>query len=231
MVNKPAGQANDDQFYQDTELLFGGRFQQYRDLCNVTKALSLPMQREKAKERIILGIDPGTAVMGYGLVTEKDTKISMLSLGVVKMEHLENHALKLQRIFERTIYLIDEFKPDCLAIEAPFYGKNIQVMLKLGRAQGVAMAAALSRNLPICEYAPRKIKQSITGNGNASKEQVAAMLKRLLNFSETPEFLDATDGLAVAVCHSFQKNTREIGSGKSYSGWNAFVKENTGRVK
>jgi len=157
------------------------------------------------KERIILGIDPGTAVMGYGLVKETGSKIELISLGVVKMDKIDDHMLKLQRIFEKTVALIDNYHPDCLAIEAPFYGKNIQVMLKLGRAQGVAIAAALSRNLVITEYAPRKIKQSITGNGNATKEQVAAMLQTLLKFTETPDFLDATDGLAVAVCHSFQR--------------------------
>ncbi len=188
------------------------------------------MITEKAKERIILGIDPGTAVMGYGLIKEINTKIELISMGVVKLDHLDDHPLKLQRIFDKTVALIDEYHPDCLSIEAPFYGKNIQVMLKLGRAQGVAMAAALSRNLPIAEYAPRKIKQSITGNGNAGKEQVAAMLKTLLNFKETPEFLDATDGLAVAVCHSFQRISSGK-SGKSYSGWAAFAKDNQKRLK
>ena len=188
------------------------------------------MQQPDKKERIILGIDPGTAVMGYGLVKEVGPKLELISLGVVKMANLDDHNLKLQRIFEKTVALIDNYKPDCLAIEAPFYGKNIQVMLKLGRAQGVAIAAALSRSLVICEYAPRKIKQSITGNGNATKEQVAAMLKTLLKFEESPEFLDATDGLAVAVCHSFQRITTGRGNKISYSGWEAFVKDNTQRV-
>lgn len=191
------------------------------------------MEQINVKERIILGIDPGTSVMGYGLVKEIGSKIELISLGVVKMEKIDDHMLKLQRIFEKTVQLIDNYHPDCLAIEAPFYGKNIQVMLKLGRAQGVAMAAALSRNVTITEYAPRKIKQSITGNGNATKEQVAAMLQNLLKFTETPEFLDATDGLAVAVCHSFQKISTSIGksgSKKSYSGWETFVKDNTKRV-
>src|SRR3954468_16285625 len=182
------------------------------------------------KERIILGIDPGTAVMGYGLLKETGPKIELLAMGVVKMPATDDHMLKLQRIFEKTVALIDNYNPDCLAIEAPFYGKNIQVMLKLGRAQGMAIAAALSRDIPICEYAPRKIKQSITGNGNATKEQVAAMLQTLLKFSETPEFLDATDGLAVAVCHSFQRITTGRGNKISYSGWESFVKENTRRV-
>jgi crossover junction endodeoxyribonuclease RuvC len=190
------------------------------------------VQQANTKERIILGIDPGTAVMGYGLVKETGPKIELLALGVVKMEKLDDHMLKLQRIFEKTVALIDNYKPDCLAIEAPFYGKNIQVMLKLGRAQGVAMAAALSRSIDITEYAPRKIKQSITGNGNATKEQVAAMLQTLLKFSETPDFLDATDGLAVAVCHSFQRISTgsKTGSKKSYSGWDTFVKDNVKRI-
>ncbi len=192
------------------------------------------IEQANHKERIILGIDPGTAVMGYGLVLEKGTKIELISLGVVKMDKIDDHMLKLQRIFEKTVALIDNYKPDCLAIEAPFYGKNIQVMLKLGRAQGVCMAAALSRNVSITEYSPRKIKQSITGNGSATKEQVAAMLQTLLKFTETPDFFDATDGLAVAVCHSFQKipvsRGGKVTSKKSHSGWEAFVKDNAARV-
>ncbi len=192
------------------------------------------MQQINQKERIILGIDPGTSVMGYGLVKEVGSKMELISLGVVKMEKIDDHMLKLQRIFEKTVALIDNYHPDCLAIEAPFYGKNIQVMLKLGRAQGVCMAAALSRNITITEYAPRKVKQSITGNGNATKEQVANMLQTLLGFKETPEFLDATDGLAVAVCHSFQRvpvgKSGKVSSKKAYSGWETFVKDNTSRV-
>lgn len=183
------------------------------------------------KERVILGIDPGTAIMGYGVILEKGSKMELITMGIVRMDHLDDHFLKLQRIFEKTIGLLDEYKPDALAIEAPFYGKNIQVMLKLGRAQGIAMAAALSRSITVSEYAPRKIKQSITGKGTASKEQVAAMLQRLLNFKETPEFLDATDGLAVAVCHSFQRIPTGGGASKSYTGWEAFVSDNKKRVK
>jgi len=194
--------------------------------------MAIQIRQPNQKERIILGIDPGTAVMGYGLVKEIGSKIELIALGVIKMEKIDDHMLKLQRIFEKTVALIDNYHPDCLAIEAPFYGKNIQVMLKLGRAQGVAMAAALSRNVTITEYAPRKIKQAITGNGNATKEQVAAMLQSLLTFKETPEFLDATDGLAVAVCHSFQRmgTGKSSGTKKSYSGWETFVKDNTSRV-
>ena len=171
--------------------------------------------------------------MGYGLVKETGSKIELIALGSIKIPGAtDEHMLKLQRIFEKTIGLIDNYHPDALAIEAPFFGKNIQVMLKLGRAQGIAIAAALSRNIPVTEYSPRKIKQSITGNGNATKEQVAAMLQTLLKFQETPDFLDATDGLAVAVCHSFQKfpASKTGTSKKSYSGWDTFVKDNAKRI-
>lgn len=178
-------------------------------------------------DKIILGIDPGTNVMGYGLIHIKGSKMELVVMGVLRLEKVGDHALKLQRIFDRVVSLIDEYKPDELAIEAPFFGKNVQSMLKLGRAQGVAIAGALSRNLPICEYSPKKIKQSITGNGNASKEQVAAMLKSLLNFKETPEFLDATDGLAAAVCHHFQRVP--AGGKKAYTGWKAFLADNPGK--
>ncbi len=183
----------------------------------------------KASERIILGIDPGTVVLGYGVLREVGNTLTLISLGVIKLGHLDDHGLKLQRIFQKTSALIAQYKPDCMALEAPFYGKNIQVMLKLGRAQGVAMAAALNNNIPIFEYAPRKIKQSVTGNGNATKEQVAAMLKTLLKFEESPQFLDATDGLAVAVCHAFQVHAPA--GKKSYTGWEAFVKDNADRLK
>lgn len=181
------------------------------------------------QERLILGIDPGTAIMGYGLVMERGSKLELITLGVIHLSKYENHALKLQKIFERTLAIVDEYKPDFLAIEAPFFGKNVQSMLKLGRAQGVAMAAALYRDVPIFEYSPKKIKQAITGNGNASKEQVAAMLKQLLKFTENPEYLDATDGLAAAVCHSLQKINTQAGNKKSYTGWAAFVKDNPKR--
>lgn len=183
-------------------------------------------------DRIILGIDPGTTVMGYGLIRIKGTKMELVTLGVIHLHKLDGQALKLKRIFEKTLLLIDEYKPDDLAIEAPFFGKNIQSMLKLGRAQGVAMAAALYRTIPIFEYSPKKIKQSITGNGNASKEQVAAMLQTLLILREMPDYLDATDGLAAAVCHFFQN--KNSGTGKSgfagTSGWKAFLSANPERV-
>ncbi len=185
---------------------------------------------EVKNERVILGIDPGTTILGYGILKETGKELSILSLGVVKLGHLSNQALKLQRIFKKTTALIEEYKPDCVVYEAPFFGKNVQSMLKLGRAQGVAMASALRFDIPIFEYAPRKIKQSVTGNGNATKEQVAAMLKTLLKYEENPQYFDATDGLAVAVCHAFQRNS--ISDNQSnYSGWEAFVKNNAKRIK
>ena len=180
-----------------------------------------------SENRIILGIDPGTNLMGYGIIETGGRELKLLSLGVIKLGQIEDHALKLKRIFEQNIALIEQYQPDELAIEAPFFGKNVQSMLKLGRAQGVAIAAALSRSLPVFEYSPRKIKQSITGKGSASKEQVAAMLQYLLKFDQLPTYLDATDGLAAAVCHYFQRGATT--SKKSYSGWKAFLSENPDR--
>ena len=179
------------------------------------------------KDRIILGIDPGTTIMGYGLIHQKGNKIELLTLGVVKLSKLSNQAQKLQKIFKRTLALIEEYNPDEMAIEAQFFGKNVQSMLKLGRAQGVAIAAALYRDIPYVEYAPKKIKKSITGNGNASKEQVAAMLKTLIGLKEVPDLLDATDALAAAVCHFYQRT--DTGSGKSYGSWKAFLSDNPKR--
>lgn len=179
-------------------------------------------------ERIILGIDPGTTVMGYGLVTQNGKNIHLITLDVLRLGTLENQPLKLKKIFETTLGLIDNYHPDEMAIEAPFYGKNIQSMLKLGRAQGVAIAAALYRSIPVFEYSPRKIKQSITGKGSASKEQVASMLATLLTMKEMPHYLDATDGLAAAVCHAFQRNS---GTGEAkYSGWKSFASQHPDRV-
>jgi len=188
--------------------------------------------QQQPKERIILGIDPGTTILGYGIIKIEGKKMSLLAIGVLHLEKYNDHHLKLQKIFERTIELIDGFHPDELAIEAPFFGKNVQSMLKLGRAQGVAIAAALSRQLPVMEYAPRKIKQSITGNGSASKEQVAAMLQQTLKISEEdmPAKLDATDGLAAAVCHFYQSSS-VVGDSKSYSGWKSFLANNPNRIK
>jgi len=180
-------------------------------------------------DKIILGIDPGTTIMGYGLLHIKENQMELIQMGVLHLSKLSSHELKLKRIFERTLQLVDEYKPDELAVEAPFFGKNVQSMLKLGRAQGVAMSAALYRDVPIFEYAPKKIKMAITGKGTASKEQVAAMLKSLLNIKEMPKHLDATDGLAAAVCHYFQRNPS--GTGKKYTGWGSFLKDNPDKLK
>lgn len=180
------------------------------------------------KERIILGIDPGTTIMGYGIIVCKRNKIDLLGEGVIKLNKYQEHSLRLKKIFDRLVALIDEFHPDELAIEAPFFGKNVQSMLKLGRAQGVAIAAALSRDIPYTEYAPRRIKQAITGKGSASKEQVSAMIQRLLNMKEAPEYLDSSDGLAAAICHSFQ-NEETAGNGSN--SWKAFLAKNPSRKK
>ncbi|MGM0932313.1 MAG: crossover junction endodeoxyribonuclease RuvC [Bacteroidota bacterium] len=180
-------------------------------------------------ERIILGIDPGTTIMGFGLIKVENKKMQFLQLNELQLSKYSDPYIKLKLIFERTIELIDTYNPDEIAIEAPFFGKNVQSMLKLGRAQGVAMAAGLSRQIPITEYLPKKIKMAITGNGNASKEQVARMLQSLLNLKSLPKNLDSTDGLAAAVCHFYNSGRTEIG--KSYSGWDAFVKQNPKKVK
>jgi crossover junction endodeoxyribonuclease RuvC len=180
-------------------------------------------------DRIILGVDPGTNILGFGVIAVTGNAIRLLDMGVLKLDKIADHPRKLQRIFREVERLSELHLPDEFAIEAPFFGKNVQSMLKLGRAQGVAIAASINRNIPVFEYSPRKIKQSITGNGNASKEQVAAMLHSLLKFQEKPEFLDATDGLAVAVCHFFQ-NKMPSAAGKSKD-WSAFIKNNPGRIK
>jgi len=181
------------------------------------------------EEKIIIGIDPGTNLMGYGIIKVANKKPSLITMGIIDLRKIEDPYLKLQMIFDRTVGLIDSFHPDELAIEAPFFGKNVQSMLKLGRAQGVAIAAALSRTIPIFEYAPRKIKMSITGSGSASKEQVAGLLMHMLNFKEIPENLDATDGLAAAMCHFYQNKPST--DGKSYNSWKDFINKNPNRVK
>lgn len=180
-------------------------------------------------EKIILGIDPGTTIMGFGLIRVVKKKMEFIQLNELNLSKYSDHYIKLRLIFERTIELIDTHHPDEIAIEAPFFGKNVQSMLKLGRAQGVAMAAGLSRQIPITEYLPKKIKMAVTGNGNASKEQVAKMLQNLLDLKTLPKNLDATDGLAAAVCHFY--NSGRVSIGKSYSGWESFVKQNEARVK
>ena len=179
-------------------------------------------------DKVILGIDPGTVIMGYGLIHIQGKQMTMLNMGVIKLDKLNDHPTRLKKIFDRTVEIIREYHPDELAIEAPFFGKNVQSMLKLGRAQGVAIAAALSQNIPISEYSPKKIKQSITGNGNASKEQVSGMLQTLLQVKMEGFPLDATDGLAAAVCHHFN-SAGVSSSSKSYSGWASFIKENPNR--
>lgn len=181
------------------------------------------------KERIILGIDPGTTITGYGIIRISGRNPELITIGAIDISKYDDHFLKIKHIFERTLGIIEEYHPDELAIEAPFYGKNVQSMLKLGRAQGAAIAAALSRSVPVFEYAPRKIKMSITGRGSASKEQVASMLMQILKFKDMGVKLDATDGLAAALCHFYQTNN-PLGEKKSGS-WNDFIKKNPRRVK
>ena len=190
-------------------------------------------------EKIILGIDPGTMVMGYGVVKEVGKNMELLTMGVINLKKLDNQALKLKKIFERVLEIVNEYHPDELAIEAPFFGKNVQSMLKLGRAQGVAMAAALYRDIPIFEYSPKTIKQTITGNGNATKEQVAKMLHFMLKFDEDPEFFDATDAVAAAVCHAidkgkdvnYTKHTTEKAKAARKPDWSQFIAQNPDRIK
>lgn len=191
-----------------------------------------PLSKEtEFQENIILGIDPGTRVMGFGLIESKGSQMQLIDMDELVLDKTFCHGLRLKKIFEKTLALIDKFLPDVLAIEAPFFGKNVQSMLKLGRAQGVAMAAALYREIPITEYSPRKIKMSITGNGNASKEQVAGMLGHLLGIQALPAVhLDASDGLAAAVCYHLNKVTVKNQQRSSYHGWSSFIKENTERI-
>ena len=185
--------------------------------------------KEKALERIILGIDPGTNITGYGVIRASGTVPELVTLGSIDLSKSGDHYLKLKHIFDRTLGLIDEYHPDELAVEAPFYGKNVQSMLKLGRAQGAAIAAALYRSVPIFEYAPRKIKMSITGQGAASKEQVASMLMNILKFKEEDIILDATDGLAAALCHFYQ--SKNPSGDKAYNSWKDFINKNPKRIK
>ena len=166
--------------------------------------------------------------MGFGIIEVTNKKMNLIELNELKLTKIKDHYLRLKLIFERTIELIETFKPDEIAIEAPFFGKNVQSMLKLGRAQGVAMAAGLSRQIPVTEYSPKKIKMAITGNGNASKEQVAKMLQTLLLIKELPKNLDSTDGLAAAVCHFY--NSDKLISDKKYSSWNTYIKNNPDKI-
>lgn len=181
-------------------------------------------------DRIIIGIDPGTNVMGYGILGVKGRSPAMIAMGVIQLNKFESHYLRLRRIFERVTGLVEQYLPDEMAIEAPFFGKNVQSMLKLGRAQGVAMAAALSRDVPITEYEPRKIKMAITGNGAASKEQVQEMLRRILSIdaSQLLPQLDATDALGAALCHFYESGKPEIAKGSR--SWKDFIARNPDRV-
>ena len=183
------------------------------------------------KTSIILGIDPGTIIMGYGLVKVQGNKISLLEMGVLQPGKIKDGYKKLQLIFNTVSGLVTKYQPDTFAIEAPFFGKNVQSMLKLGRAQGVAIAAAMRHGLEVTEYSPKKVKQSITGNGNASKEQVMKMLQQILSFKEDPKHYDATDALAVAVCHHFQQNTNLSGKADKVNGWKDFIAKNPGKIK
>lgn len=179
--------------------------------------------------KIVLGIDPGTNIMGYSLLDVSSEPLKVLSFGVIDVRKITDHYLKLAYIYDRTKMLIEQYAPDELAIEAPFFGKNVQSMLKLGRAQGVAMTVALSHKIPIFEYAPLKVKQAITGNGKASKEQVAVMLLKFYGIQEEPSFLDATDALAVATCHYFQRK-QPYSEKKSSKSWSDFVKKNPDKL-
>ncbi len=190
----------------------------------ITSALQKP-------DKIILGIDPGTLLMGYGIIEVKGTNLNMKEMNVLKLSPKKSNPERLQVIHKKIEDLIKQFKPDEFAIEAPFFGKNVQSMLKLGRAQGVAIAAAMSAGIPVHEYSPKKVKQSVTGNGNADKEQVWKMLQRLLSLKEEPTSYDATDALAVAVCHHFQMNSVIGKTTKGFKGWDDFIRKNPVRLK
>ncbi len=183
------------------------------------------------KPKIILGIDPGTILMGYGLIEIINTKVTLIEMGVLKMSSKKDGHERLQLIHKKVSELILQFKPHDFAIEAPFFGKNVQSMLKLGRAQGVAIASAMQASIPVTEYSPKKIKQSITGNGNADKEQVWKMLQQILQVKNELKHYDASDALAVAVCHHFQNNVIGSSSSKKMNGWEDFLKKNPERVK
>jgi len=180
---------------------------------------------------VILGIDPGTLVMGYGLISIGKSNISLVEMGVLQLSKHKDHSQRLHYIFERVSALVQIHQPIAVALEAPFFGKNVQSMLKLGRAQGVAIAAAMAHGSPTIEYAPRKIKQSVTGNGNAGKEQVWKMLQRILQLQEKPQYFDATDALAVALCHHYQTSSPLAVKEKGFKGWDDFVAKNEARVK
>jgi crossover junction endodeoxyribonuclease RuvC len=181
--------------------------------------------------KIILGIDPGTLLMGFGIIKITGNIVTLVEMDVLRLSPKKDAYERLRLIHYKVCDLVKIHKPHELAIEAPFFGKNVQSMLKLGRAQGVAIAAAMQSGLPVTEYSPRKIKQSITGNGNSDKLQVMKMLQRILNFTDDPKYLDATDALAVAVCHHFQDNVLLKGTSKKINGWKEFLAKNPGRSK
>nr|WP_205508706.1 crossover junction endodeoxyribonuclease RuvC [Longitalea arenae] len=182
--------------------------------------------------KIILGIDPGTLFMGYSIIVVSSQKLKMLEMSTLKLNARKDNYERLQLIHQKVSDLIRQYKPGSFAIEAPFFGKNVQSMLKLGRAQGVAIAAAMNAGVEVFEYSPKKIKQSITGNGNAAKEQVWQMLQRILSIQHNTEikYLDASDALAVAVCHHFQDNSLLKTTGKKLKGWEDFIAKNPGRI-
>lgn len=180
--------------------------------------------------KIILGIDPGTVVMGYAIIEVKGDKISILAMDVLKLASVKDIYERLEMIHTKVHALITQYKPQTFAIEAPFFGKNVQSMLKLGRAQGVAIAAAMQSKILVTEYSPKKVKQSITGNGNAAKEQVWKMLQRVLNIEEEPKYFDATDALAVALCHHYQTTSALATVTKGFKGWNDFLAKNSDRI-
>ncbi len=181
--------------------------------------------------KIILGIDPGTLVMGYGIITVNGNQLNLVVMDALKLNAKDDNYIRLEAIHRKVAALIKTYKPDSFAIEAPFFGKNVQSMLKLGRAQGVAIAAAIQAGLDVCEYSPKKVKQSITGNGNAAKEQVWKMLQQIMVVKETPSLMDASDALAVAVCHHFQTCNQLVSGAKKLKGWEDFIKQNAGRVR
>ncbi|MBS1920122.1 MAG: crossover junction endodeoxyribonuclease RuvC [Bacteroidetes bacterium] len=183
------------------------------------------------KSKIILGIDPGTLLMGYGIIEVNGTALRLKEMNVLRLPAKKSNPERLHIIHSKVEELIKFFKPDEFAIEAPFFGKNVQSMLKLGRAQGVAIAAAMSKGIPVTEYSPKKVKQSVTGNGNAGKEQVWKMLQQLLSVKQEPASYDATDALAVAVCHHFQLHSFIGKLSNGFNGWEDFVKKNPGRIK
>jgi crossover junction endodeoxyribonuclease RuvC len=182
------------------------------------------------KPQIILGIDPGTVVMGFGIIVHQDNRLRLMEMGVLKLKSTADAYERLHHIHERVASLIHQHNPSCFAIEAPFFGKNVQSMLKLGRAQGVAIAAAMQAGLDVCEYSPKKVKQAVTGNGNASKEQIWQMLERILDFSGKPSYFDATDAVAVAVCHHFRQQGLPLQGNNRMTGWKEFLEQHPEKV-